>query len=59
MKTPKEQDDFDDDIRNDDFDDDVDLFTDHTCPICNGTGLDWDDTGRCEYCDGMGYEWWL
>lgn len=30
-----------------------------TCPHCNGTGIDIDGIEECEYCDGMGYKWWL
>lgn len=39
------------------YDDDNDQ--DMTCPHCSGTGLDFDGLEECEYCDGMGYKWWL
>lgn len=31
----------------------------NTCPHCNGTGLDMTGLEECDYCDGMGYKWWL
>jgi len=38
--------------------DDDDGYEDTTCPVCNGTGQDWDMT-PCDYCDGEGYLWWM
>lgn len=29
------------------------------CPQCNGTGVYIDDIEPCDYCDGLGYKWWM
>lgn len=46
-------------IQPDDDERDEDEYEVADCPHCNGTGLDMTGLEECEYCDGMGYKWWL